>query len=228
VQIKARRGTVDVQIALDTLAGYNDNPGVIPGFGPVLADIARQIAFDQATNPAWHLNVTDNAGNLLHRSRIRDSVRNEIRSEIRRRFPTAADRAFVQARDRTCRHPGCNRKAIRCDEDHRLDHTKGGPSDPANMCCLCRHHHRFKHEKGFMIHPFGAGFFWESPDGRLFFAEPAGALTLVATHKDADGFFDADEGVPHQQARQFVPVSAHPAARDRQRDELSPVGSAGC
>jgi len=39
-----RRGVVDLQVPLATLAGLSEAPGEIPGWGPVLADIARQVA----------------------------------------------------------------------------------------------------------------------------------------------------------------------------------------
>ena len=58
--------------------------------------------------------------------------------------PTPAQRRFVRARDRTCRHPGCRRPAGRTDLDHVLSHAEGGRTDCANLCCLCRRHHRLK------------------------------------------------------------------------------------
>ena len=58
--------------------------------------------------------------------------------------PTPAQHRFVRARDRTCRHPGCRRPAARTDRDHVLAHAEGGATDCANLCCLCRRHHRLK------------------------------------------------------------------------------------
>jgi hypothetical protein len=77
----------------------------------VLADIARQISFDRKANPAWKWSATDEDGNLLHHGHTR-------------RRPTATEAAFVRARDRTCRSPGCRRNARRCDLDHRHDYAK--------------------------------------------------------------------------------------------------------
>lgn len=92
----------------------DDDPALIPGFGPVIADIARQVAFDQEHNPAWMWAVTDDHGRLLHRGHTK-------------RRPNAEEKSFVKARDRTCRAPGCRRQASWCDDDHRLDYAKGGP-----------------------------------------------------------------------------------------------------
>ena len=102
-----------------------EDSGWIPGWGPVIADIARQVALDEQARPAWAWSVTDESGQLLHHG------------YTARRAP-AAERAFVKARDRTCRAPGCRRPAIRCDTDHRLDYVDGGPSHRANGCSLCR------------------------------------------------------------------------------------------
>jgi hypothetical protein len=63
---------------------------------------------------------------------------------VDRYTPTPAQRRFVHARDRTCRHPGCRRPAARTDLDHVHAHAVGGPTDCANLCCLCRRHHRLK------------------------------------------------------------------------------------
>jgi hypothetical protein len=58
--------------------------------------------------------------------------------------PTPAQRRFVKVRDRTCRHPGCHNRAGWADLDHVVPHGRGGPTECANLCCLCRRHHRLK------------------------------------------------------------------------------------
>jgi hypothetical protein len=58
--------------------------------------------------------------------------------------PSPAQERFTRTRDRTCRHPGCGRPAARADLDHCLAYADGGPTDCANLCCLCRWHHRLK------------------------------------------------------------------------------------
>lgn len=57
--------------------------------------------------------------------------------------PSGSIRAFVQARDGTCRFPGCRVRARRCQLDHVLAWPTG-PTQPSNLLCLCRHHHRLK------------------------------------------------------------------------------------
>ncbi|GHE07435.1 HNH endonuclease signature motif containing protein [Klenkia taihuensis] len=72
--------------------------------------------------------------------------------------PTAAQRRFVTARDRGCRHPGCSRPAIWTDLDHVVAHDVGGATDCANLCTLCRRHHRLKtHAPGWRFVMTGDG-----------------------------------------------------------------------
>ena len=42
------------------------------------------------------------------------------------------------------RHPGCDNLAGWADADHVVPHAAGGATDCANLCCLCRRHHRLK------------------------------------------------------------------------------------
>jgi hypothetical protein len=58
--------------------------------------------------------------------------------------PTPAQQRFIKARDRACRHPGCRRPARWTDADHVQAHADGGETDCANLCSLCRRHHRLK------------------------------------------------------------------------------------
>jgi hypothetical protein len=57
---------------------------------------------------------------------------------------TPTQRRWVKTRDPTCRHPGCDNSAAWADLDHVVPHAVGGPTDCANLCCLCRRHHRLK------------------------------------------------------------------------------------
>jgi hypothetical protein len=81
--------------------------------------------------------------------------------------PTAAQRRFLTTRDRSCRHPGCDHRAGWADADHVLPHADGGATDCANLCCLCRRHHRLKtHAPGWT--------YAMTPDGILTVRAPSG------------------------------------------------------
>ena len=51
---------------------------------------------------------------------------------------------LVALRDKTCVFPWCSRPARRCDKDHSVPHSSGGPTCPCNLAPLCRRHHRIK------------------------------------------------------------------------------------
>jgi hypothetical protein len=88
-------------------------------------------------------------------------------SPVARYRPTPAQYRFVRTRDRTCRHPGCRSRAAWADLDHVVPHGDGGPTDCANLCCLCRRHHRLKtHARGWR--------FVMCPDGILSVTTPSG------------------------------------------------------
>jgi hypothetical protein len=81
--------------------------------------------------------------------------------------PRAAQRRFITTRDRRCRHPNCGQRAGWADHDHVIPHGRGGPTGCANLCCLCRSHHRLK--------TFAPGWaFRMEPDGTLHVTSPSG------------------------------------------------------
>lgn len=92
--------------------------------------------------------------------------------------PTKPIRAYLQGRDWVCRWPGCNRKAVNCDADHRINHADGGPTTPANMALLCRHHHNRKTDRQafYIIDPATGDVFWLFEDGSWAVDEAIGPL----------------------------------------------------
>ncbi|HEV2780507.1 MAG TPA: DUF222 domain-containing protein [Actinophytocola sp.] len=81
-------------------------------------------------------------------------------------------KTFVQVRDRTCRYPGCTRRARQCDVDHRVPWPQGATCDE-NCHCLCRRHHRAKHEGGWQVRTLGRDRLeWTSPLGFAHIVEP--------------------------------------------------------
>ncbi len=155
------RGTVNLGIDLTTLACLNDDPGLVPGFGPVLADIARQTVRQIGEAAQWRFAVTAD-GVTIAEGRLRYR-------------PTPTQRAFVATRDGTCRAPGCRRPALRCQIDHVIDRAKAGITTVGNLCSLCELHHQAKHAGGFRIRRVPRGIEWTTPFGRRYLVLPAGA-----------------------------------------------------
>lgn len=56
-------------------------------------------------------------------------------------------RRWIQARDGTCRFPGCNVAAWHCDIDHIQEYDLNGATKADNAQCLCRKHHNLKTAK---------------------------------------------------------------------------------
>ncbi|WP_133805855.1 HNH endonuclease signature motif containing protein, partial [Kribbella caucasensis] len=110
-------------------------------------------------------------------------------SDPNRYTPSAALDRYVRLRDRTCRFPGCNRPAEFTDLDHRIAFTAGGRTTADNLQCLCRHHHRLKHEGGWKIHQHPDGTHtWISPTGRRYRENgpPSNPASRRAQHPPAD------------------------------------------
>ena len=63
----------------------------------------------------------------------------------RSRIFTGALREALIIADRTCRHPGCDLPATRCEADHIIPWSQGGTTSLDNGQMLCLWHHRLKH-----------------------------------------------------------------------------------
>lgn len=92
--------------------------------------------------------------------------------------PTAAMKAYVQARDGTCVYPGCDRPAIECQLDHRVPFDDGGPTTPSNLFCLCQRHHNLKTDRRafYVPDPATGDIVWLFADGTYQIVQPEGLL----------------------------------------------------
>jgi Domain of unknown function (DUF222) len=175
-----RPGVVELAVPLATLTGQSNEPATLAGYGPVIADIARQVAEQAAAHGSgyqWRFSVYSPDGTLLHHGTTRARPTNQPmlvpcpprQPDDTARFPSAALRRWITARDTTCRAPGCTAPARSCDVDHTNDHVDGGRTCHDNLGLLCRHHHRLKHEGGFHLQqPKPGAFVWISPTGRTY------------------------------------------------------------
>lgn len=82
-----------------------------------------------------------------------------------RRTVTNAQRKGVQARDRTCRYPGCGAHSTSSEVHHVQHWANGGVTAIENLILLCRHHHQHIHARNIYIkHQTGKWRFY-TPDG---------------------------------------------------------------
>jgi hypothetical protein len=145
---------VDVHVIapLGTLAGLDDNPAELVGYGPIPADVGRALAADAH----WRRVLTDpKTGTVLDLGH--------------RRIPTPALARLIRHRDTCCVFPGCGMPATHTDIDHTTAHAAGGHTSYNNLGLLCRHHHRMKHDGGWTLEqPTPGHFIWTSRAGRTY------------------------------------------------------------
>lgn len=125
---------INVTVPISVLTGLDDGPGHLDGYGAIDADHVRELAFgDDAT---WRRLLTDP---------VTDTVLDVGATRYR---PPARLERHVRLRDVTCRWPGCQVSAQRCDLDHTTPFPQG-PTSEDNLVALCRRHHRLKTLAGF-------------------------------------------------------------------------------
>lgn len=143
----AAQGGVEIRVDLATLAELSEAPGELAGFGPVVADIARQVTDQQKQGGStWQFVVTDpRTGMPLHQGSTR-------------RRPTATQRRHVELHNRTCIFPGCRMPAAACDLDHRVPWADSHTTRVGDLAPACRHDHiRVRHRHGWTYQPLPGG-----------------------------------------------------------------------
>ncbi len=136
----AIRATVNVTVPLLTLAGLDDAPAVLDSHGPIDAETARVLA---AAAPVWQRVMTHPV------------TEEPLRLDVYR--PSGRLRRLLDARDRTCRWPGCRRPASRSEADHTIAWEDGGTTCPSNLEILCKGHHTLKHASAWTVRHLGGG-----------------------------------------------------------------------
>ena len=199
---QGRRPHLQVVVAASTLAGLDDAPAELTGYGPLTADVARELAY----GASWELKPVDSrTGEVAVGTRgARDGTprgrppkaggpprdRGPTRTEPsgaggpprvvewQGYRPPATLAADVVARDRTCTFPGCRTPAARCDIDHiaPFDPTRPATDQTVgeNLHALCRHHHRLKTFGGWAVErdPATGRTRWTAPTGHEYVREP--------------------------------------------------------
>ena len=138
---QGRRPHLSVTIGLSTLAGLDNLPGSLAGYGAIPAGLARSIAASAATINAL---VTDpDTGKVTAAGALTYRPTQELRDQI-------------AALCNVCQFPSCRQPVWRCDMDHRdeFNHQHpdhGGKTTPENTGPFCRRHHLIKHHSDWRI-----------------------------------------------------------------------------
>lgn len=154
-------GGLTLTASLETLLGLAEDPAHLDGWGPLAAEVIHQLGLSEMKERRYRFRIHDDTGEFI------DEV------TARHRFPTAAQRRHVLARDKTCRAPGCRVPAHRSDIDHTIDYAKGGPTTVDNLGPFCKRNHIGKHERGFAVEqPRPGHFIWTTPHGHTYCRGP--------------------------------------------------------
>lgn len=111
---------------------------------------------------------------LLRDARWRRIVTDPVSGQIldfgsRLYRPPQLMRNRIISRDKYCRFPNCSKRAEQCDIDHVEPFGLGGATADENLICLCRAHHRIKHQTTWRLRMLGTGQAeWTTPTGRIY------------------------------------------------------------
>ncbi|WP_390888002.1 HNH endonuclease signature motif containing protein [Candidatus Mycobacterium wuenschmannii] len=167
------------------LCGRPDCPAI---GGPLPTPVVIHVVADLATvegrgsSPGSMLNSdslipADQIAELARSAKLRPLVHPGDAPPEKRYVPSQALADFVRCRDLTCRFPGCDRPAVRCDVDHTVAHADGGPTHASNLKCLCRLHHLIKTFWGWSDRQLPDGtVVWTSPTRHTYMTDPGSAM----------------------------------------------------
>ncbi|WP_330220079.1 HNH endonuclease signature motif containing protein, partial [Mycolicibacterium peregrinum] len=144
-----------------TVNGTCDDPGYLVGHGILPAESVRDLAATGTVKPVRM--PTGNAAEAAESAAAEPRYR-----------PSVALSEFIHWRDLTCRFPGCDAPAERCDIDHTAP-WPAGPTHPSNTKLFCRAHH--------LVKTFCPG--WtdrQLPDGTIEFTTPTGHTHVTEPH----------------------------------------------
>jgi Domain of unknown function (DUF222) len=138
-------GVVEVRVDMTTLAGIDNEPAEIPGWGTVLADVARKIV-DEASDAEWRIIPVDENGQPLG-------------VVTTKRRLTTVQKRIVETRNPTCVFPGCRMPAQDCDLNHEIPWAESHRTTIRELGPLCRHDHNNHHRHRWKLKQIQPGYY---------------------------------------------------------------------
>jgi len=179
-------GTVDVHATLDA-ADALDLDAAVKTVAAHLADLGstdtldvrRSVALGQVARTQLALDLDTGTGTGTGRGVTinvhLDPATGAVDLDQPGLAATTLIRRHVETRDRHCVAPHCSRPAQRCDLDHIVARSRGGPTSTLNLAPLCRRHHRakaFGHWHYAMTRP--GTYTWTLPDSSQYTVDQHG------------------------------------------------------
>lgn len=176
---RALAAHVDLVMTLDAFLGLSETPADCVGAGPIPASAAREMLAVAELVTFRRLLVDGSSGHVLD-------------ADAKRYRLTERERAFILLRDGTCRHPGCNQPARRCEVDHATPYGDGGSTSADNLGALCTRHHLEKTHAGWSIEDGAAdgSCTFVSPLGRRYRHEPEAVLPWMTREETPPDDFE--------------------------------------
>jgi hypothetical protein len=176
--------TAEVIVPVSVAEGGEVELAEIPGLGPILPATARDLLDQCDTLSQTSVDPDGQVIAVSDPKPVRDHIRTALRAmtaapaapralTYRAYRPPTRLRRFLEARDRTCVFPGCGRPARKTDKDHRRPWPTG-PTSADNLDCLCRHHHRAKHNVFTVLRDPDGSYLWITRGGWQFRRHPKG------------------------------------------------------
>jgi hypothetical protein len=133
--VATQRPHLQVTTTLETLRGLSGSPAADLEFAePISTRTVQRLACDASVS-----RVVFGPGSVI------------VDAGRARRVVSGPTRRALNARDRQCRWPGCERPASSTAAHHLVHWAMGGPTDLSNMVLLCHRHHWCVHEGGWKL-----------------------------------------------------------------------------
>lgn len=184
---RRRRQQAAIIVDLATALGMSNEPGYLPGYGWVPADISREIAAESQEWSRWLIDDTSRSLLDINNTKYR---------------PSEALRRFIAARAQDCTMPVCTRPASDAQLDH-ADDFDGSNTTTANLHPACGPDHLIVTTGHFLVtlDEHGQATWTSTTTGHSYVNPPSPVFEGVPTPLPADAPVSPIEAMTHRLLR---------------------------